>query len=174
MKKVNILVLFAILLCVSCSKDDVNNEGIIGEWTLTKIELTTPLDTNNDGVSSLNLVEENPIINGTLNFLDELNGSIFYTSTVTFNSRIEDGQLIFMIASSVNVNTAPKQFTYIQHNNSVSINEDVTFNTVIDTSNLTLENDILYMNVERGFVVFDIDTQQESIAQDVTYIFTKE
>ena len=30
------------------------------------------------------------------------------------------------------------------------------------------------MSVKRGFVVTDIDTLEESVAQDVTYIFTKE
>ena len=42
------------------------------------------------------------------------------------------------------------------------------------TDDLLLENNTLSMKVKRGFVVTDIDTLEESVAQDVTYIFTKD
>ena len=158
----------------SCSKDDINNEYLIGSWKLTAINLTTPLDTNNDGFTSLNIVEENPIIDASLVFANEVNGNIYYNSTVSFNTRIENGNLIFMVASSIGSDNEPKHFTYSENNNDLNINEDITFNHVNNSSILVLENDTLSMSVKRGFVVTDIDTLEESVAQDVTYIFTKE
>jgi len=174
MKKIHLLVFTILLLFLSCSKDDVNTEYLIGSWKLTAINLTTALDTNSDGFTSLNLVDENPIIDATLVFIDEVNGSIYYNSTVSFNTRVENDNLIFMVASSIGSDNEPKYFTYNDNNNDISINEDVTFNLVNNTTSLFLENNTLSMEVKRGFVVTDIDTLEESVAQDVTYIFTKE
>ena len=112
MKKLNLLILTILILFASCSKDDINNEYLIGSWKLTAINLTTPLDTNNDGFTSLNIVEENPIIDASLVFANEVNGNIYYNSTVSFNTRIENGNLIFMVASSIGSDNEPKHFTY--------------------------------------------------------------
>lgn len=174
MKKLNLLILTILILFASCSKDDINNEDLIGSWKLTAINLTTPLDINGDGLNSLNIVEEYPIIEASLIFADEVNGSIYYNSYVSFATRMENGNLIFMIASSFDSDSEPKQFAYSENNNEININEDVTFNHVNNSTTLILENDTLSMAVKRGFVVTDIDTLEESVVQDVTYIFTRE
>jgi len=172
MKKLNLLIFAFLILFASCSEDDINNEYLIGSWKLTAINLTIPLDTNNDGFTSLNLIEENPIIDASLVFVDEANGSVFYNSTVSFNTRVENGNLIFMVASSIGIDV-PREFIYSENNNDVNINEDITFNLVNNNTILTIENNTLSMQVKRGFVVNDIDTLEESIEQDVTYVFMK-
>ena len=174
MKKLNLLFLSILFLFTSCSKDDVNNEHLIGTWKLSAINLTTPLDINGDGLTSLNIIEEYSIIEASLVFTNEVKGSINYNSYVSIHSRIENGNLIFMIASSFDSDSGPEQFTYSENNNEININQDITFNHVNNSTTLVLEEDILSMYVKRGFVVTDIDTFEESVVQDVTYIFSKD
>lgn len=176
--KRTILFLFTVaLLFTSCSKDDVNTQDttLIGTWKLSAIELTSELDTNNDGVTSLNLVEENAIIEATLTLDTATTGTFFYNSSVSFNTRSEDHNMIFLISSTITSENVPKQFNYNSDDEYVDAEVDITFNKMGNTiSSLNVEGNTLKMHVENGFVVNDIDTGAETVRQDVTYVFTKD
>jgi len=173
-----IYTIFSILFFASCSNDEFqeqNSADLEGVWRLTEISLSTPLDLNNDGVSNLNVLDEVSIISADMIFSDSVNGTIFYNSEVSFNTREENGNLIFMITSSISSEDLPLPITYSNTDNNVIINQDITFNqTNNDFSALTLNQNSLSMEVTNGFVVLDINTFEESVSQDVTYVFEKQ
>jgi hypothetical protein len=175
--KHTILFLFAVaLLFTSCSKDDVDTQDVtlIGTWKLSAIELTTELDTNNDGVKSINLIDENPIIDATLTFDTSNSGTFFYNSWVSFNTRTENNELVFMVSSTINSENMPKPFNYHSDDNFVDAEIDMTFSkTGGELSTLNIEGNTLKMHVENGFLVNDLDTGVETVRQDVIYVFTK-
>ena len=71
------LLLFIILtiftLNSSCS-DEPKNCDIIGKWKLVSIISNKPVDVNNDGVYTKNLIKEDPCINLIFYFKDSKNG----------------------------------------------------------------------------------------------------
>jgi len=144
--KRTILFLFTVaLLFTSCSKDDVNTQDttLIGTWKLSANELTSGLDTNNDGVTSLNLVEENAIIEATLTLDTATTGTFFYNSSVSFNTRSEDHNMIFLITSTITSENVPKQFNYNSDDEYVDAEVDITFNKM---GNITESNYESFLN----------------------------
>lgn len=177
MKRIFFFLFAVAFLFTSCSKDDVQTHeaSLLGTWKLSAINLSSELDTNNDGVASLNLVEENPIIKATLTLDTTTTGTFFYDSSVSFNTRSEDHNLIFLISSTINSNNVPNPFTYHSDDNYVDAEIDVTYGKNGNTlSSLKIEGDTLIMQVENGFIVNDVDTGAETVRQDITYIFSKE
>lgn len=176
MKRTILFLLTVVLLFTSCSKDDVDTQDatLIGTWKLYAIELTSELDTNNDGVKSFNLIDENPIIDATLTIDTATTGTFFYNSSVSFNTRSEDHNMVFLISSTINSENVPNPFNYNSNDNFVDVELDLTFNKTGNTiSSLNIEGHTLTMYVEDGFVVNDIDTGVETVRQDVTYVFVK-
>lgn len=173
MKRILFILLIS-TLTLACSNEPIDRL-IEGTWKLTAVNLVTPLDINSDGIANLNVIQESPIIDATLTLRENGNGTIFYNSWVSFSTRIEDGNLFFMLASSKGSDDLPKPFTYFKNDNTVTIHHDITFNHVIGgNSILILDNKKFYMEVKNGFVVKDIDTFSESVSQDVIYEFTKQ
>ena len=73
--KSSLFFLLILMNLISCSSDDGGGggqEGIefAGTWVLTQITLSAPVDTNNDGTTSTNLLEEADCLRDTL-VLDE-------------------------------------------------------------------------------------------------------
>lgn len=71
----SLLLLFLLVLFISCSSDDGGGggqEGIefAGTWVLTEINLSAPIDTNDDGTTSANLLNEADCLGDTI-VLDE-------------------------------------------------------------------------------------------------------
>lgn len=69
------LISFVMILCISCSSDDGGGgtpEGIefAGTWVLTEINLSAAIDTNDDGTTSSNLLDEADCLRDTM-ILDE-------------------------------------------------------------------------------------------------------
>lgn len=65
MKKISLSVLLVLVLCTSCSKDDVDNSlpevttsKLSGNWELYLVVPTNGVDLNDDGVTSGDLVKE--------------------------------------------------------------------------------------------------------------------
>lgn len=66
-----IFALIVVLHLISCSSDDNGGggqEGIefAGTWILTEVNLSAPIDANNDGTTSANLLEEVDCVRDTL------------------------------------------------------------------------------------------------------------
>ena len=180
MKKLISILSTSILLVflTSCSNEEIedfDNTSLEGLWKLTALTLSTPLDVNNNGISNSNLLEEVSIIDATLVLGSNGNGTIFYDSRVSFNTKLENGASFFTIASSKSSDDKPLAITYSIDNDVVVINEDITFNGLNgEVSILTLRDGKLIMDVPNGFVVKDIDTLLESISQDVSYTFSRQ
>jgi len=169
------LFIFSILLCIiiltSCTSDDsVENSSIMGAWKLTEWNVKTPLDLNNDGIASTNLLTEFGCLDGSeLVFNDVNSGTILYTSDVGFHTGFdEEESQIFMMICGTDSERLAIPFTY-------SINENIVTITVSgELVNLTLEGNTLSLFVQDGFVAYDINTFEVSVIQDATYVFTKE
>ncbi len=169
---------FLFVFFTSCTGEDIqdsSNTSLNGIWTLTSLTLTTPLDINNDGISTLNVLEEAPIIQATLDLKNDLMGTILYNSKVTINSRNENGSLFFMIASLIDSDNSPLPIQYFKSDDMITVNDDITFNHITNgVSVLKLDENKLSMTVVNGFVVEDVNTAAESVSQNVTYVFTKQ
>lgn len=145
-----------------------------GTWKLTAINLSTPLDLDGDGIADTNLVEKMPIVDGTIIFDSATTGSYSYNSNVSFNTRYEDGKLLFLVASSLPPGDQSVSFIHAETPNEVTINEDITFNKIgLINSVLSVDDNTLKMDVSHGFEVSDIETMEVVISQDVEYVFTK-
>lgn len=177
MKRILFLLVTVVFLFTSCSSDDapIQDSTLVGTWKLSAIELTTELDTNNDGVPNINLVAEQPILEATLTFDTSSEGTFYYNSWVSYNTRIENDKLVFLVSSTINSENSPKGFSYHETAAIVDIETDITFNaTNAGVSSLRKIGDTLTMQVENGFVVQDVDTGETSVSQNVTYVFTKQ
>lgn len=181
MKKflLNLSFFFALSFLFSCNTEDmrdVDTNTLQGSWKLIELQLETPLDINNDGIVSTNVLEEvDYLIDANLVFNNASEGSIFYDSKVSFNSGVENGEVFYMVASSKSGDDAPVPFSYTSSNDGIFINYDISFGHDLgSTSTLTKANNQLYMKVTNGFVIKDIDTFEESVSQDVIYVFSKQ
>lgn len=145
-----------------------------GTWKLTAINLSTPIDIDGDDIADTNLVDKMPIIDGTIIFDSASTGSYNYNSNVSFNTRYDDGKLIFLVASSIPPGDQSVSFNHTESSDQITINDDITFNKVgLVNSVLYLEGNTMKMNVSHGFEVSDIETMEIVISQDVEYIFSK-
>lgn len=66
------MVPIALLFFISCSSDETD-KGHDGIWDLTEINVTFPVDNNNDGIFSSNIMQELPCLSGTM----ELEGDLW-------------------------------------------------------------------------------------------------
>ena len=173
MKKLlfNTLSILFLILISSCTKDEsVETEtlDVSGKWHLTEWTVKTPIDLFNDGEEATSF---DPLcLNGSiLEFFGEGSGDLFFYADVSYNTTYEDNNNLFiMMACSTSSDRLPVPISYInQENGYVVYAGQKTFN-------VTIEGDILYMVEENGLLAHDIDTNDVTISQDVTYIFTKE
>ncbi len=172
MKK-SLLFLYFLIACIpitSCSQDDaVFESAISGVWELSAWNVDTPIDLNNDGVSSTNLLKEFGCLAGSeLIFKDAVNATIFYSSEVAFNVEIQNESQFFMFICGTNSNSVPRQITYVHQENSVILNdrgEELVLN---------LSQNTLSMLVPNGFVARDVNSQAVVISQDIIYVFTRQ
>lgn len=145
-----------------------------GTWKLTAINLSTPLDLDGDNIADTNLVDKMPIIDGTIIFDSASTGSYNYNSNVSFNTRYDNGKLMFLVASSIPPGDQSVSFIHSESSDQITINDDITFNKVgLINSVLTVDGNTLKMNVSNGFEVTDIETLDIVISQDVEYVFSK-
>ncbi|NER17956.1 DUF5004 domain-containing protein [Spongiivirga citrea] len=72
------------LLIISCSSDDNGDTGpsqeelnqVIGTWQLSQVNVSAAQDVDNDGDSSVNLIEELSCLDGTLTFTADFKWSL--------------------------------------------------------------------------------------------------
>ncbi|MCB0462842.1 MAG: lipocalin family protein [Flavobacteriaceae bacterium] len=165
-----ILALFTCLSFIvftSCTTEDIDDTStILGEWTLTSWTVDAPIDLNNDGTPQS---EFSPgcLTDSTINFMDVSNATVFFSSEVTYNTRMENGKVIFMTSCSTDSDRMPTLGEYTINNNSVMI--DLEGEAMV----LTLSGNTLTMTVPNGFIAKDIDTFETTVMQDITYIFTR-
>lgn len=167
-------VIFLLLSFTACSTDNDDNihdnDALTGVWRLSRKTIETPIDLYNNGdlsnvvyVSGSNLSYYSEII-----ISDNNSGVIHFSDNVSYNTREENGELIFMIASSTNSERVDIPLNYNLNGNSGNISYDDVEATFL------LEGNTLFMTIEDGFVAKDIDTFETTIVQDMTYVFERQ
>jgi hypothetical protein len=155
------------IVFTSCTTEDIDDTStILGEWTLTSWAVETPIDLNNDN-SPQSQFSPGCLSDSTINFMDASNAAFFYSSEVTYNTRTDDGKLVFMTACSTDSDRMPTLVNYMMNNNSIIIDLEG------EVMELNLNGNQLTMTVPNGFVAKDIDTSETTISQDITYTFTR-
>ena len=169
MKKL-VLALFTCLsffVFTSCTTEDIDDTStILGEWTLASWMVDTPIDLNNNGTAQS---EYSPgcLSETTINFMDDANATVFYSSEVTYNTRLEVGKLVFMTSCTTDSDRMPNIVNYTVNNNTVMIDLDG------EIMMLTIDGNKLNMIVPNGFIAKDIDTFETTMTQDITYTFKR-
>lgn len=168
MKNTVFFLCFFIAIITSCTSNTVDeNAHLIGTWELTEWTIETPVDLNNDGVLTTSFSPG--CLAGSEIVLDyDAKGTFFYSSNVSYFTRVENNEIVYMTTCSTSSDNVPKAITYTSEENLVYINKD---GEMFILSQEVDEN--LYLVVENGFIVKDIDTFEITESQDITYIFTK-
>ncbi|WP_188466812.1 hypothetical protein [Bizionia arctica] len=169
--KISVIVL--VLSFSACSSDDnemSENESstIQGVWGLTKVTLETPIDVNNDGVFSDVLFEAPGFLaHSNIEILDDSNGTIFFSEEITYNTRMEDGNLIMMVSSSTRDERDFDPITYTLSGGIGAISLDNV------ESSFLINGNTLLLTIENGFIAKDMDTNVVTINQNITYTFIR-
>ena len=170
MKKVYLVlsICISITLLTSCTTEDIDDQSsLIGVWKLTSWTINTAIDLDNDGIAS---TEFSPgcLIDSDLTFMDDSNGTIFYSSSVSYSTRMEDGNMVFMTACTTDSERVPSLMSYTSSDSEIIINKDgVEFV-------LALNGNTLSMLVPNDFIAKDNETSETTVSQDVTYIYTRQ
>jgi hypothetical protein len=156
-----------LIFCTSCSTEAIDEtSAILGQWKLTSWKVNTPIDLDNDGISNSEF-SAGCLSDSAISFIDPSNGTIFYSSSVTYNTRMENGQQVLLTACSTRDDIVPSLVGYTMTNNTITLNSNG------EEFLLTLNENTLSMHIPNGFVAKDIDTSETTISQDITYVFTR-
>ena len=162
MKKLFYPVILSVLFLVSCSNEDIDDDPLLGTWTLSEWNITDGFDINNDGIVSTNLLSEiecsynetllfepNNIVSLNTTFNPILEIKLLNNSTDEYNFNVEcDSEGVISLATfyskSGNVLTIGESVALISGNkislvfkNRIEIfNEDGS--QIIETKDLTL------------------------------------
>ena len=159
--------IFIVTLATSCSKDDAKINSIQGTWLLTSWNLKTPIDLDNDGILSTTFTPG--CLNGSeLIFNDNSSGTLFFSSSVSYNTTIENGTLVYLTSCVTDTDLSPSPITYIQDG------ETLIITSTNNEYALTINGTTLAMTVPNGFTATDVDSFEITAFQDITYIFTKQ
>lgn len=162
-----LLILLLVSLLVSCSKDDLNNNSFQGKWILQEWTVKEPLDLNNDGNATASF-SPGCLDMSTLEFSTNGNGELFWFSSVSYNTRIENNNLFIMTACSTSSSEMAEPITYEERENGLIIHYEG------DEYQASYNESSLYLTVPNGFIARDQESGEITLSRDVTYIFIKE
>ncbi|WP_104734104.1 hypothetical protein [Hanstruepera ponticola] len=166
--------IFLILSFTACSTDNDDNlsnrsNNFEGVWRLSMKTIETPIDFHNDGnLTDVVYIGTNSPYDTEIIINNNNSGIIYFSDNFTYNTRDENGTLVYMVASSINNERVDIPFSYMLSNNSGIIN----YNDIEAT--FLLEGNTLFMTIDDGFVAKDIDTFETTVVQDLTYVFKKQ
>lgn len=162
-----LFILCILLMNYSCSKEEVSDSSrLVGSWKLTSYAIDLPLDLNEDGLKSLNLLEElscesneiltfdaNGLMSATNTFQHEINVSLATPMPKDYDATVicAEGQIGFAAE-------------YSQPNAA-----SVVFNTL----EATLEGSALTRTVTSGFNIYNEDFSEVIETKTITLIYTK-
>ena len=156
---------FCFIICLSCSKDNVENP-VIGNWELTTWTVDIPFDLDNDMASSTNFLDKTACnVNETLSFDD--NGNV--SSSDTFNPeitiRLKDGTSdVYFVNEVCAEGSIGFSTSYIQVNNqNVELNGAVG---IVANKKLTL----VYVNAVK---IYNEALTEVIATKDLTLVYMK-
>jgi len=153
-----------------CNDGTQQETELPGLWLLTAWMGEEPIDLNNDGLESINFLDEMECYeNQTLLFNSD--NTIVNTSTsfATFEYIIEVGTTnSFEFTVTCEEELEITNGTWSQNGNIVTISDD------FGDTDLTLNGNQLSIFVPEGFVAFNSDDVTVTTIQDLTFIYTKQ
>ncbi|MFH4964131.1 hypothetical protein V8G69_03935 [Gaetbulibacter sp. M235] len=161
-----ILFIISTIFLVSCSNETIDMSAV-GTWKLTGYNVSNGFDLNNDGIKSLNLLNEFECENHeTLTF--ELNGVV--SSTETFNPEV-DVILIDEATNEYAFNVVCDIEGVIGFASNYSQNgEIVTYNN----KNATIIGNELSVVFEDAIKIYNSDSTQVVSTENLTLVYTKQ
>ena len=154
-----------------CTNDTVPNEGIVGTWLATSWISDEPVDINNDGEESTDLLAEFDCYNNeTLVFNADNTGVMMSTSYADVEFEIETGttdSYIYTVDCIEEVDNT--NFTWTQNDNDITIIDEFDMETV-----WTLNGNQLSTLVPQGFIAFDSNDATVTVSQDLTFIYIRQ
>ena len=167
MNKIIVFLCFSSLLLTSCYKDSDDEMTVEGVWELTAYNVVDGFDINNDGIASVNLLNELSCSNNeTLVF----NSKGIVTSNQTFNPNIEislangtSNNFIFNVKCDAE-GTIGYATNFTVNGNMVLINDSVS----------TLNGNKLSRIFVDAIKIYNQDFTQMVATKDVTLVYTKQ
>ena len=155
------------IVFTSCSTEAIDETStILGQWKLTSWKVNSPIDLDNDGISNSEF-SAGCLSDSAISFFDSSNGTIFYSSSVTYSTRIENGQQVLMTSCLTRDDIIPSLISYTMNNNSIILNNNG------EEIAITINENTLSMHIPNGFIAKDIETLETTIIRDITYMFTR-
>lgn len=140
MKKALLLLPIALVfMAQSCKTDDSDvfiESPLLGFWTITQYTVTNPIDLNNDGVISNDLLLELPCYNAVYNFLGD--GSFNTTSASILIVTTVDEQEVEMIEGFCDGSETLSGIWDLEDTILTLTMNDITFSQVIEITDATL------------------------------------
>ncbi len=162
---------FVFIVSTSCFKDqddlnNLNNFSVLGSWELSTWTLQIPIDLNDDGISSINLLDEALCDNNeTLKF--ETNGTV--SSNMSYNPqvliKIINGTMedyIFEVVCDMD-GSVSSVGTYTQNNELISL-----FGTIA-----TINGNQLTIVYENSIYIYNEDLTEILDTKDLNLVYTK-
>jgi hypothetical protein len=153
-----------------CTNDNQPNEGIVGNWLMTAWIGEEPIDFNNDGLESVNFLDEmDCYTNETILFNADNSAVATSTSYAEFWFTIEVGTTdTFEYTITCFDETELTDYTWTQNGNIVTLSDG------IDDFEATINGNQLSIFVPSGFLAFSSEDAEVTTSQDLTFIYTKQ
>jgi len=170
----SLLVSASILLLVSCGTDDDDNNNstqVEGTWKLTAWNSSTPLDLNEDGTASTNLLDEVNCLNDeTIVFSGENMATVFSTSYLDIEITLEIGttdSYEFDVDCELEEDTF--NLTYTRTVNSIILTEDGDAEGLVGS----ISGNQLSFQLTEEFEIYDENFNVVDTV-DLTIVYTKQ
>ncbi|MEZ4793000.1 MAG: hypothetical protein R2783_05945 [Gelidibacter sp.] len=151
-------------LSLSCSKDGGDDPSVVGEWELATWTINVPIDLNDDGITSTNLLDEATCDNSERLIFD-VNGTV--SSNATYNPHVTislvDGTTdgyVFNVDCDTEGSIGIAG-TYTQNGNLV---------TLFD-STASIDGNLLTIVYEDAIDIYDEDLSTVLTTKDLTLVY---
>ncbi|WP_299228742.1 lipocalin family protein [uncultured Psychroserpens sp.] len=154
-----------------CTMNNQSDEDIVGTWLATSWISEEPVDINNDGVESTDLLAEFECYNNeTIVFNANNTGVIMSTSYADVLFEIEVGSSdTYIYSVDCILEDENTSFTWSQNGSQITIVDELDIESV-----WTLEGNQISTFIPQGFIAFNIDDASVTTSQDLTFIYTKQ
>ena len=158
----------SMVILTSCSSDKIGeNYELYGNWKLIELSTSNPIDLNNNGTLTTSF-QPGCLLGSELIIKDDSNGSLFYSSIVSYFTRTENNEIVYITSCVTDSDNIPFPITYLLENETIYLNNNG------EISVLTVVDNQLQLVIENGFVTRDETTLEITQTQDLTYIFSKD
>ncbi len=167
MKRILVILTFSFFWLFACSSDDSNLTSIEGIWKLVAYNVGEGFDINNDGIKSINLLEEIGCTN---------NEELLFESTgvVYTNASFNPGIKIYIVNEETNAyafnivcdteGVISFASNYIQKENTIAFNNH----------NAVISNNQLYIVFQDAIGIYNSDFTKVLRRVDLTLVYSKQ